>query len=54
MVTIFGRVAEDQSKILSWMTQNQTTQYPLLAPHFPPTNFPPSSAFYPPQDEYHR
>ena len=54
MVTIFGRVAEDQSKILSWMTQNQTTQYPLLAPHFPPTNFPPSSAFYPPQDEYHK
>ena len=52
VLTIFERVAEDQSKILSWMVHNQTTQYPLLPPPFTSTNFHPTLQMYPPQDEY--
>ena len=54
LVTIFERVAEDQSKMLAWMVHNQTTQYPLLPPPFPSTNFHPPTQAYLPQDEYHK
>ena len=43
VVTLFERVAEDQSKFISWIINSQTTQYPFLPPF--------SSNF---QDECHK
>ena len=52
-ISIFERVADDQSKILSLMIQqNQNQAYPSMPLPLPPSHYHPHPRFYLSQDEY--